>query len=403
MKIATMARAYLPAPRPADMTNAPSDVAVDLAEGLTTAGHEVTFFGPNGTRIRSSAIETLDLPPLVHNYAGLREVLAEEAKTSHNIFGLWDQYMAREIFEHAATGDYDLVHLHHPEAGLPLAALYPTVPVVYTIHDPIQSWFHKALALYRSPNQFIVSISDNQRDAASDLSYVGTVHNGIDPSLFAYSDTADDYLLFSGRIVPEKGVREAIQIAQETDHRLLIIGPVFREQEDYFNNHVMPHLNEKILYLGRLDREKIVTYYQKAKALLFPIQWEEPFGLTMIEAMSCGTPVIAFRRGSVPEIVADGKTGFVANSLAEMKDAVKKVDTIKRADCRRHVEQHFSTARMVEGYIAAYEKVLKQFRAAPAAPPATPQPGPSIPAKNTAKTGTPIKPDRNQPLATRTN
>jgi glycosyltransferase involved in cell wall biosynthesis len=111
-----------------------------------------------------------------------------------------------------------------------------------------------------------------------------------------------------------------------------------------------------------MERENMVTYYQNAKALLFPVQWEEPFGLTMIEAMSCGTPVIALRRGSVPEVVKDGKTGFIVDSLAEMAAAVKKIDRIKRADCRTHVEAHFSNEKMVSSYEAAYETVLQKFK-----------------------------------------
>jgi glycosyltransferase involved in cell wall biosynthesis len=362
MKIATMARAYVPSPHPADMPSAPSDIAVALAEGLTKLGHDVTFFGPTGTRVRATQVETLTLPPLLRDYAGLTEVLAEEAKSAHNLLGLWDQYMARTMFERAAAGEYDLLHFHHPEAALPLAKLFPHVPVVYTVHDPISSWFREAINFYASPNQFFVSISNNQRQGAPDLPYIATVHNGIDAGDFAYSDTTDDYLLFCGRLVAEKGAREAIAVAQETGYRLLIIGPVFHNQQDYFEAHVKPYLNEKILYLGLMERENLATYYQKARAMLFPIHWEEPFGLTMIEAMSCGTPVIAFGHGSVPEIIKHGKTGFIVNSAAEMVAAVRNIDQIKRINCRSHVESNFSTEHMVQNYAAAFAKVLKKTR-----------------------------------------
>jgi glycosyltransferase involved in cell wall biosynthesis len=361
MKIATMARGYLPAPHPADMTNAPSDIAVAVAEGLAEAGHEVTFFGPNGTRLHTE-VETVNLAPLIHNMEDLAEVAADEARTSHNILGLWDQYMAQAMFERASQGVFDLLHFHHPEAALPYARLYPNVPVIYTTHDPIDWRFRDVMQMYESPNQFYISISDNQRKTAPDLPYLATVHNGIDPEFFAFSDTAGDYLLFSGRIMADKGVREAIQIAQETDSRLLIIGAIYANQQDYFDTHVKPHLNDKILYLGFMERESIVPYYQKAQALLFPIQWEEPFGLTMIEAMSCGAPVIAMRRGSVPEIVADGKTGFIADSLADMTAAVGKIAKIKRSDCRTHVLKNFSTATMVKNYAQALEKARAKLK-----------------------------------------
>ncbi len=363
MKIATMARSYLPVPRPADMTNAPMDLALAITNGLARLGHQVTFYASSGTQLPGISVKTLNLPPLAHNIKEFGDLMADEAKTSHNILGLWDQFMVRDMFERAREGEYDLIHLHHPEAGLPFASLYPDVPVVFTTHDPIESWFREAITMYASPNQFFVSISDNQRTTAPDLPYIATVHNGIDTDLFAYSNAPDDYLLFAGRITPEKGVREAIQVAEDSGSRLLIIGPVYAGQEDYFETQVKPHLNEKILYLGLMEREKMATYYQKAKALLFPIQWEEPFGLTMIEAMACGTPVLTLARGSVREVVSNGRTGFIVDSLTEMTAAVDKIGQLKRQDCRKHIENHFSNSHMVENYAAAFEKTLHTFKA----------------------------------------
>jgi glycosyltransferase involved in cell wall biosynthesis len=216
------------------------------------------------------------------------------------------------------------------------------------------------MELYASPNQHYISISDNQRADAPDLPYAATVYNGIDTDLFAFSEEHDGYLLFTGRIVPEKGVKEAIQVAQQSGQRLLIIGPTYPEYQDYFDTQVKPHLNERVLYLGFMEREHLTKYYQMAKALLFPIQWEEPFGLAMVEAMACGTPVIALRRGSVPEIVKHNKTGFVVDSLAEMAASVDKLDKISRQDCRTHVEKYFSTEHMVDGYAKAFKKLLQE-------------------------------------------
>jgi len=356
-----MARAYLPVPRPSDMTHAPMDLAVAIAEGMARSGHNITFYAPTGARVRT-ATENLDLPPLAHDIAEFGELMASEAKHSHNILGLWDQYMAREMFERAQAGEYDLLHFHHPEAALPFASLYPDVPVIYTVHDPIEAWFLEALKRYQSPNQFFVSISDNQRLTAPDLPYVATVYNGIDPNLFSYSDTADDFLLFTGRITPEKGVREAIEVAKTSGHRLIIIGPVYDDQKGYFDTEIKPHLGEQITYLGLMERAKIAGYYQRAKALLFPVKWEEPFGLTMIEAMSCGTPVIAFRRGSVPEVVDHGRTGFIVDTATEMAAAVKQVDGLSRRDARNHVQQRFSNDHMVQGYLAAFGEALERAK-----------------------------------------
>src|SRR5690606_1089300 len=131
------------------------------------------------------------------------------------------------------------------------------------------------------------------------------VYNGTDTDLFEFSDTSDDYLLFSGRILADKGVKEAIQVARESGHRLLIAGPPAYGHDYYFEQHVKPELDENILYIGRMDQEQLRTYYQKAKALLTPVQWEEPFGLTTIEAMASGTPVISLNRGAAPELIVD--------------------------------------------------------------------------------------------------
>jgi glycosyltransferase involved in cell wall biosynthesis len=360
MRIATMARGYQPAPHPVDLTNAPSDIAVAVAEGMSKQGHNVTFFGPTGTHINGARVETANLTPLIRSLEDVTKIASDEAKSAHNILGLWDQYMAHEMFKRAEKGEFDVLHFHHPEAALPVARMYPKVPVIYTVHDPIDANFRQAMEMYRSPNQYYVSISDNQRITAPDLPYAATVHNGIDTDKYAFNAEAGDYLLFSGRIMPDKGVREAIQLAEETDSRLLIIGAVYSNQKDYFDTQVKPHLNDKILYLGFMERDQIVTYYQKAKALLFPIQWEEPFGLTMIEAMSCGTPVIAMRRGSVPEIVVDRHTGFVCSSLIEMRAGLQQIDTINRADCRAHVEAKFSNATMVAGYSRVYSDAVRQ-------------------------------------------
>lgn len=359
MKIAMMVRSYLPVPRPADMIYAPIDLAVATAEGLTQQGHEVDLFAPLGSSLRHARIESCNLRPLARNQAEMHKLLRNSEEVNHYIPGLWDNYMVDEMFERAVAGEYDLLHFHHPEVALAKARANPNIPVAYTLHDPVYNWYKEVFELYSSPNQHFISISNNQRRDAPDLPYAGTVYNGIDPDEFTFCDTAEDYLMITGRIVPEKGFKEAIQVAQQTGMRLFIIGPVYPDHQGYFDQYIKPHLNDKILYLGYMERDHLVKYYQKAKALLMPIQWEEPFGLTMIEAMACGTPVVALRRGSVPEVIKHGKTGFIVNSLGDMADALQKIDTIDRKACREYVELNFSNDRMVEAYKAVYEKILK--------------------------------------------
>ncbi len=359
LRIAMMVRGYLPVPRPSDLIYAPIDLAANIADGLQQHGHRVDFYGPNGSELEYARVQTEHLRPLVTDAEEFQKLLGTSNElVNHYVPSLWDTYLAEEMFLRAQAGEYDLVHFHHPEAALPLARRYRTVPVIYTLHDPVYGWYKEIFELYSSPNQHFVSISNNQRREAPDLNYAATVYNGVDTDDFRFSPEHEEYLLYTGRIVPEKGVKEAIQVAEATDHRLLIIGPVPPSAQGYFDQYIKPYLNDKILYLGFIERDKILPYYQKAKALLLPLQWEEPFGLTAIEAMACGTPAIAISRGSMPEIIKNGKTGYLVKSVGEMIDAVRKVNKLNRRECREHVKAHFALRQMVDGYEAVYQKVL---------------------------------------------
>lgn len=340
------------------MIYAPIDLAVGLSQQLRKRGHSVDYYGPNTTEIENVHVETLNLRPLAINNAEFQDLLNKSELLNHYVPDLWDRYLAEEMFRRARQGEYDILHFQHPEIALSLARRYRSVPVVYTLNDPVYPWYKEIFELYASPNQHFVSISDNQRRDAPDLNYAATVYNGIDMEEFSFSADHEDYLLFTGRIVPEKGVKEAIQIAQATNHRLLIIGPVYPTSQGYFDAYIKPHLNDRILYLGYIEREKMWTYYQKAKAVLMPIQWEEPFGLTTIEAMACGTPAIAIARGSMPEIIKDGKTGFLVDSVGKMIEAVKHVNKIDRRECREHVKANFSLRQMADGYESVYRDIL---------------------------------------------
>lgn len=359
MKIAMMVRAFLETPVPGNIAYSPAIVAKSVAEGLEKRGHKVTFFGPEGTKLDVSAIET----SIVHSVAKTQEEL-DEFVGANDLFqdyrpGLYDTHVAKEILQRAADGEFDCVLFNHFESSMPIASLFPTVPIVYIMHDFIDASRREAIELHSTPNQYFVSISNSQRRDAPDLNYAATVYNGIDVDLFRPDDAnePEEYLMISGRVTPDKGVKEAVQIAIQTNRRLLISGQVSKPDYWYFEEHVKPFLNNKILFLGMLDRDQLVKYYQNAAGLLMPIQWQEPFGLAMTEAGACGTPVIAFNRGSVPEVIKDGKTGFIVNNSAEMILAIEKLPSIKRKDCREHVVKHFSTEKMV----SEYENVLAQI------------------------------------------
>ncbi len=360
MKIAIMVRGFIVMPRPNDMIYAPIDLAVAIAKGLGARGHHVTLFAPLGTHIESQnvTVETMNLRPLVENQGQFEELLNNTELIVHGQPWLWDRYMVKEMYKRADAGEFDVLYFHHPEAAMSAAVDYPDVVTAYTMHDPIYPWYRELFELYESKNQHYISISNNQRRDAPDLPYARTIYNGTNIDLFNFSDNHEDFLLYAGRITEQKGVKEAIQVANQTNHKLLIIGPINHGSQGYFDQYIKPELNENILYLGRMDQSQLSTYYKKAKALLTPIQWEEPFGLTTIEAMASGTPVISLHRGAAPEIIEDGKSGFIVESITEMCEAVGKIDSINRQDCRDRVEAMFSYDRMVDEYELVFLELI---------------------------------------------
>ncbi|HWC11525.1 MAG TPA: glycosyltransferase, partial [Acidimicrobiales bacterium] len=204
----------------------------------------------------------------------------------------------------------------------------------------------------------LVAISDFQRELTPEVHYTATVHNGIDVERHPFRADKEDFLLFVGRMNPEKGVHLAAEAANRLGRPLLIAGKMAEPAEEaYFDAEVKPHLTEDIEYIGQIDEETKLDLYSRAAATLMPIQWAEPFGLGMVESMACGTPVVALRNGSVPEIVKDGVTGFVADDMEEFLAAIDRVEEIDPAECRRLVEERFSIEAMVSGYEQVYASV----------------------------------------------
>lgn len=356
-----MVRGYIPVPRPRDIVYAPIDLSVAIAEGLEKRGHRVDFYAPKGSKIKVG-VKHLNLRPVVKKQADFQALISEPDLLSHYIPNLWDGFLALEMFEGARRRKYDLLYFAHPEVALPFVRNYAEVPVVYTLHDPIHHWYREIFRMFRTRSQHFISISDNQRKDAPELRYAATIHNGINLRKYKFSSERGKYLLFVGRIVPEKGVKEAIEVAKETDEKLLIIGPTYPDKIEYFNKHIKPHLSRKIRYLGYIDQNELSKYYQGAKALLVPLQWEEPFGLTMIEAMACGTPVVAFKRGAAPEIVVHGENGYLVSSVTGMVRAISRIDKISRQDCRDYARSYFSIDYMVDRYEVVFKNLLTRPR-----------------------------------------
>ncbi len=350
LRIATMVSGHFTTPPPSGIIYAPMDIAVTVSEGLVKKGHSVDFFGPEGTKVNTTNIVTAGLKPLKQPEGEAITKLPNVGNAEINkIFNLWDQFLIAKMFEGAEKGNYDLLHIHPVDRAIPFGLSHSKIPVVYTLHDPIYSWRAEIFKMFSSPNQYYVSISDAQRKPAPDLNYLSTIYNGTPTEKIKFIDKPkENYLLFVGRIQPEKGVAEAVEVARKTGDELIILGPPVTG--DYWDKRIKPYLGEKIQYKGLVSGKELYDYYANAKATLVPIQWEEPFGLVMTESMACGTPVIAFRRGSVPEIVRDGKTGFIVDTIEEMAEATKKINIIKRSDCRAHVEDNFSSEKMIARY-----------------------------------------------------
>ncbi len=362
LKIATMIASEVSVPMPKKFPRAFASIPISraIAEGMAKKGHKVSFFAPKDSKSKKFKIVKGDFKSLCRN-KDLNIYQLNPGARSKTI-NFIDQYLLSLIYEKSKKEKFDIIHLHGPvdRMAFPIVRLFPKIPVVYTMHDPLTAeWRVKLHRFFRTKHQYLVSISDAQRKSAPDLNWIGTVYNGTPLKGFHFNNKPKDYLFYAGRILKRKGVYEAIQVAKKTNNRLLIAGDYYSEKE-YWEKKIKPNLSDKIKYLGFISPKELAQYYSQAKATLMPILWEEPFGLTFIESMACGTPVISFARGSAKEVIKNGKTGFVVKTLGEMVKAVKKIDQIDRKECRKWVEENFSLEKMVDGYEKVYYKILKK-------------------------------------------
>jgi glycosyltransferase involved in cell wall biosynthesis len=312
-----------------------------LADGLAAAGHDVTLFasGDSKTHARLSA---------VYEVAPSREIGRTQPELRH----------ALACLERA--DEFDVVNDHSGMLGAVLGGAVST-PVVHTVHGPLDG---EAGEVYESiarvsPQVGLISISMNQRKPKPHLPWIGNCPNALDFSVYPYKPRRGDYLLFLGRMSPDKGAHRAIAVAMETGLPLKLAGKKQDAKEiTYFDELVAPHLVDGIEYLGEVTHGEKVELLQNARATLFPIEWEEPFGLVMIESMACGTPVIATRWGAVPEVIEDGRSGVIVDDYRQMGAALDRADALEPPELRAYVEERFSPERMVASYLAAYEAAI---------------------------------------------
>ncbi|MFP4562042.1 MAG: glycosyltransferase family 4 protein [Spirochaetia bacterium] len=265
---------------------------------------------------------------------------------------VWECLHISEVFEHA--GDFDIIHNNFDYLPLSYSGLVAT-PVVTTIHGFSSPGI---LPVYKKYNKKTHYVSISRADRSPELDYIGTIYHGIDMDQFTFEPEPEDYLIFFGRIHPDKGPREAIEIARGCGKKLVLAGII--QDEAYYKRHVEPHLEEgKVEYVGSVGPQERDTLLGKALALLHPINFNEPFGLSIIEANACGTPVIAFNKGSMPELIVNGKNGFLVGSVDEAIEAVPRTADIDRRTCRNYVEQSFTAERMAGEYLEIYEKIVK--------------------------------------------
>lgn len=313
-----------------------------LTEELIKRGHEVTLFATADSKTKAKLVPIWP-----------KGLFTDVGVVSAAVFGL----LYKELLER--QGEFDIIHDH---------CEYNTTPFSKFIKPPIVTTLHSVFAeentiLYKKfPNINYVAISENQKKSAPGVNIVKTIYHGIPVEQYEFNSKPQDYLLWLSNITPDKGLGEAIEIAKMAGEKLIISGPIFPRNADYFEYRIKPLIDGKqIQFVGTADDKKKIELFKEAKAFLFPIfKRQEPFGLVVIEAMACGTPVIAARSGAMPELIEHGKTGFLVDSVEEAVSAVKRIKRISRSYCRDYVKKNFPLKKMVDRYEQLYKKILSR-------------------------------------------
>ncbi len=313
-----------------------------LTEGLVQRGHHVTLFAVGGSQ--TNADLNASCPNPLRSGGGDEDYPYFEA---HQLSQVFDQ-----------QNRFDIIHFHDKCASLPLSQCFNT-PTVHTLHYPFTDSNHALFEHF--PQLPVINISEAQKQAMPHLNYIDTIHNSIDLSQYPFAAKCQTppYITFVGRMAPEKGPQFAIAIAQHAGLPLKMAGKIDLTDQEFFDSQLKPHIDgQRIQYLGEVNHAQKVDLLSKAAVTVFPIIWPEPFGLVMLESMACGTPVIGMNCGAVPEVIADGTSGFICSTIKEFVHKIPATLQLHRTQCRQHVEDLFHPMHMVAQYEQAYQQVI---------------------------------------------
>ncbi|MDI6883383.1 MAG: glycosyltransferase family 4 protein [Patescibacteria group bacterium] len=338
MRIAQVTPLWIPVP---PYTYGGTELVVSwLCDELIRRGHQVTLFATSDSKTPANLIPIWP-----------QSLWRAKLKSPHAVFSLLYEKLI------SLQDQFDIIHDHCEFYTTPYSRFLKP-PVVTTLHHPLTE---ETIILYKKfPNINYVAVSKNQRRSGPGINIVKTIYHGLPIEKYPFNPNPQNYLLWLSRIGPDKGIAEAIDIAKLSGEKLIISGNILPQYADYFKFRIKPLIDGKqIQFVGASDFAKKVELFKNAKAFIFPVKRPEPFGLVVIEAMACGTPVIAFKEGSLPELIEDGKTGFLVSSVEEACQSLKKIDKISRGYCREYVEKNFNLKRMVNRYEKLYKKIMK--------------------------------------------
>ena len=314
-------------------------IVSSLTESLVKRGHEVTLYASGDSKTVAT------LKSLFKKALGVGKDSPEFCIANAN-------------FAFQDTDSFDVIHSHIGFYGLPFSK-YAKPPVVTTLHNDITNKNDIFVEYYKDVCTF-VAVSQNQCKREEGFNVDHYIHNGIDVDRFQFSDNKKDYLLFIGNISKNKGADIAIKAAIRLQRKLFLVGKIDPANKLFFDQEIKPFIdNKQIIFEPLANHSRKQSLYINAECLLFPIDWEEPFGLVMLEALACGTPVVAFNRGSVPEIIVNGKNGFAVDSFEEFLKAIIDAKNLDPQDCRKHVEEFFGVEKMTDQYEMLYKKLIQ--------------------------------------------